>query len=81
MHRVSLAKETPFRASLQRISPIGHWPSPENARKHDVSDRIRFLEGDLFGPLAELDLHEMVDIIVSNPPYVRSGDLPRFNPR
>ncbi len=52
----------------------------ENARKHNVSDRIRFLEGDLFGPLAELDLHGMADIIVSNPPYVRSGDLPALQP-
>jgi release factor glutamine methyltransferase len=52
----------------------------ENARKHDVSDRIRFLEGDLFGPLDELDLHRKVDIIVSNPPYVRSGDLSALQP-
>ena len=51
-----------------------------NARKHSVSDRIRFLEGDLFGPLAEFDLKGMVDLIVSNPPYVRSGDLPALQP-
>jgi release factor glutamine methyltransferase len=52
----------------------------ENARKHDVLDRIRFLEGDLFEPLAKLDLQGMVDIVVSNPPYVRSGDLPSLQP-
>jgi release factor glutamine methyltransferase len=52
----------------------------ENARKHGVSDRIRFLEGDLFRPLAELDLQGMVDLIVSNPPYVRSGDLAALQP-
>ncbi len=46
----------------------------ENARRHGVSDRIRFLEGDLFGPLNELDIHNKVDIIVSNPPYIPSGD-------
>ncbi len=51
-----------------------------NARKHDVSDRIRFLEGDLFEPLTELNLHGIVDLIVSNPPYVRSGDLPTLQP-
>jgi release factor glutamine methyltransferase len=51
-----------------------------NARKHNVSDRIRFLEGDLFVPLAGLGLQGMVDIIVSNPPYVRSGDLPALQP-
>jgi release factor glutamine methyltransferase len=47
----------------------------ENARGHGVSDRIRFLEGNLFGPLEELDVRGRVDIIVSNPPYVRSTEL------
>jgi release factor glutamine methyltransferase len=47
----------------------------ENARKHGVADRIRFLEGDLFEPVDELDLQGQVDIIVSNPPYVPSADV------
>ncbi len=46
----------------------------ENAHRHGVSDRIRFLEGDLFGPLDELDILGRTDIIVANPPYVPSGD-------
>jgi release factor glutamine methyltransferase len=46
-----------------------------NARRHGVADHIRFLEGDLFEPVDELDLHGQVDIIVSNPPYVPSGDV------
>jgi len=46
----------------------------ENARRHGVSDRIRFLEGDLFGPIRELDLLSQADIIVSNPPYIPSGE-------
>ncbi len=48
----------------------------ENARRHGVSERIRFLEGDLFGPLEELDIRGRVDIITANPPYIPSGDLP-----
>lgn len=48
----------------------------ENARKHDVSDRIRFMDGNLFRPLEELDLRDRVDVITANPPYIRSGDLP-----
>jgi release factor glutamine methyltransferase len=52
----------------------------ENARDHDVADRIRFLEGDLFVPLEELDIRAGIDIIVSNPPYVKSGDLPTLQP-
>jgi release factor glutamine methyltransferase len=52
----------------------------ENARNHGVADRIRFLEGDLFGPLEELNIRGQVDIIVSNPPYVKAGDLPTLQP-
>ena len=51
-----------------------------NARKHGVSERIRFLEGDLFEPLGELDLRGRVDVITANPPYIRSDDLPRLQP-
>ena len=52
----------------------------ENARMHGVSDRIRFLEGDLFEPLEELAICGQVDIIVSNPPYVASGDCGSLQP-
>jgi release factor glutamine methyltransferase len=52
----------------------------ENARNHGVADRIRYLEGDLFDPLEELDIRGQVDIMVSNPPYVRTGDLPTLQP-
>lgn len=52
----------------------------ENASKHGVSDRIRFLDGDLFQPLEELDIRGQIDIIVSNPPYVRSGDRNTLQP-
>lgn len=44
-----------------------------NARKHGLEERVRFLEGDLFAPL---DPGERFDFIVSNPPYIRSGDIP-----
>jgi len=52
----------------------------ENARDHGVADRIRYLEGDLFEPLEELDIRGHIDIMVSNPPYVRTGDLPTLQP-
>jgi release factor glutamine methyltransferase len=38
-----------------------------NAQRHDLTERIRFLQGDLFGPLAA---DEQFEVIVSNPPYV-----------
>jgi release factor glutamine methyltransferase len=42
-----------------------------NARYHGVFDQIEFLEGDVLEPLAG----RSVDLIVSNPPYIRSGEL------
>ena len=57
-----------------------------NARRHGVEERISFLAGDLFAPVA--DMTGAFDLIVSNPPYIRCDDfvsLPRdvrdFEPR
>ncbi len=44
-----------------------------NAARHDVSDRIEFVETDL---LADVDAR--FDLIVSNPPYVRSEEMERL---
>ena len=73
---VSLAKELP-RAQVFATdrSAKALDIARQNARVHDVADRIRFFEGDLFGPLEELDIQGQVDIIVSNPPYVSAGEL------
>jgi release factor glutamine methyltransferase len=38
-----------------------------NTETHKIADRIRFLSGDLFGPL---ETNERFDIIASNPPYI-----------
>ena len=40
-----------------------------NARRHEVSERIRFVQGDLLAPLPP-DLTGRVDAVASNPPYV-----------
>ncbi len=72
---VSLAKELNAArvfATDKSVKALG--VARENAQKHGVVDRIRFLEGDLFGPLNELDILGQADIIVSNPPYIPSGD-------
>jgi release factor glutamine methyltransferase len=49
-----------------------------NAGRHGVVDRIRFLPGDLFAPIKPLP--ETFDLIVSNPPYIRTGEVPRLAP-
>jgi release factor glutamine methyltransferase len=41
-----------------------------NADRHGVADRIRFLEGDLLGPV-----DTPVNVIAANLPYVRTGDF------
>lgn len=40
-----------------------------NAARHGVSERIRFVQGDLLAPLSP-DLSGRVDAVASNPPYV-----------
>ncbi len=52
----------------------------ENARLNGVSDRIRFLEGDLFEPCEELDIRGGIDMITANPPYIPAGDLQTLQP-
>jgi release factor glutamine methyltransferase len=42
----------------------------DNAQWNDVDGRIRFLQGDLFAPIAG----ESFDMVVSNPPYVAADD-------
>lgn len=42
----------------------------ENAQRHHVADRMRFLQGDLLTALPDA---AKFDVIVSNPPYVETG--------
>jgi release factor glutamine methyltransferase len=46
----------------------------KNAKKHGVEDRTCFLQGDLFEPLDGLEGISF-DIIVSNPPYIKSEEI------
>jgi release factor glutamine methyltransferase len=59
------------------VSPEALAVARRNAEKHKVSERIRFLEGDLFAPLGGA---ERFDFILSNPPYVSTGDLACLEP-
>lgn len=49
----------------------------KNAEAHGVADRIEFVLGDLF---SSLDGGRKFHAVVSNPPYVRSGELPDLHP-
>ena len=52
-----------------------------NAETHQVGERVRFLEGDLFEPL---EAEARFDLILANPPYVPTGEadeVARHEPR
>lgn len=64
---LALARERPgARIVATDVSAKALQIARQNAETHGVSDRIRFLEGRLFEPVAG----ERFDLVVSNPPYV-----------
>jgi release factor glutamine methyltransferase len=68
---VSLAVSLPgVKIYATDISAAALEVASANCRRHDVSDRVLLLEGDLLEPL-----REPVDIIVANLPYVRKAEL------
>jgi release factor glutamine methyltransferase len=77
---VSLAQDRPqARVFAVDRSEAALSIARENARRNRAA-QIRFLAGDLFAPLEELDLAGRADIITANPPYVRSGELATLQP-
>jgi release factor glutamine methyltransferase len=49
-----------------------------NAKRHGLGDRIHFFVGDWLEPLQ--GGKQLFDMIISNPPYIRSGILPELQP-
>lgn len=56
-------------------SPQALAIAQKNAARHGVSDRSRFLQGDLFSPLSP---DERFDFVLSNPPYIPHEDLDKL---
>ena len=50
----------------------------DNACRHIVEKKIRFIQSDIFSNLHEAAENQKFDIIVSNPPYIRTEDLKRL---
>ena len=83
---VALARELPHAVVFASdISAAALEVARRNAARHGVSDRIHFLKTNLLDDL----LHEsgitgresgLLDLIVSNPPYVARDDLERLKP-
>ena len=73
---VSLAKALPrAEVSATDISRAALGVAAENARRHGVERRIAFRAGHLLTPL-----HDYVDLIVANLPYVTTADWSRLEP-
>ncbi len=70
---ISLLHELPqARAVAVDFSPAALAVAKRNAERHQVIDRLRLVESDLF---SAIDSAERFDLIVSNPPYVPVDDL------
>ncbi|MBI3596617.1 MAG: peptide chain release factor N(5)-glutamine methyltransferase [Nitrospirae bacterium] len=61
-------------------SPAALDVARSNALRHGMAGRIEFLEGDLLEPLASISLHNRIDVMTVNPPYVPAGELDRLQP-
>jgi release factor glutamine methyltransferase len=73
---VALAAELPGASILATdISSQALLVARENASAHGVTS-IRFLQGDLYEPL--LGKRKVFDLIISNPPYIPSDEIPRL---
>jgi release factor glutamine methyltransferase len=57
------------------ISAAALEVATRNAARHDVAGRVRFVQGDLFSPLAA---GEKFDFVLSNPPYIPHDDIAKL---
>jgi release factor glutamine methyltransferase len=63
------------RVTAVDVSPTALAVAAGNAQRHAVADRVTFLEGDLFGPVAG----QTFDLVVSNPPYIARSEFPALD--
>jgi release factor glutamine methyltransferase len=78
---VAVAWELPTaRVLATDISGEALEVAQRNAVRHGVQERIRFLKGDLDGPLAEATGPGSLDFLLSNPPYVAERELATLEP-
>ena len=75
---IALAVKCPTaRVRAIDVSPEALAVAKENAARHNVTDRIKFLPGDSFSALPD---KTQFDLIVSNPPYIPSAEIATLQP-
>lgn len=69
---IALAKELPrAQVTAVDVSRAALEIARENAERHGVAERVRFIESDLLSAMRG----ERFDLVVSNPPYVAEGEV------
>jgi release factor glutamine methyltransferase len=78
---LALAKELPAAQIIAAdLIPQALVVARENALHNGLDQKVTFLKGDLFQALEGLSLENSFDLIVSNPPYVPSGEIQNLAP-
>lgn len=77
----SIAQERPGTSVWATdLSPLAVRTATENAERLGLAERVCVLGGDLFAPIAQTESAERLlghtDLVISNPPYIPSADLP-----
>lgn len=52
----------------------------KNIHRQEVAGKINFIQGDLFKALNKFNLKDKVDVVISNPPYIKTGILGDLQP-
>lgn len=78
---IALAKNLPAsRVVAVDVSPAALAVARRNVETHQLAAHITLLEGDFLAPLRTLNPPHRFQVIVSNPPYIPSGEIPRLPP-
>jgi release factor glutamine methyltransferase len=78
---IALAKRLPTATfTATDISAKALEVAKKNAETHGVGNRITFLEGDLFEPLAAETAPSLFHVITANPPYIPTAEVQNLPP-
>jgi release factor glutamine methyltransferase len=78
---ISLAASFPaVKLFATESSPVAIETAKQNCQRHNLSDRITFLSGDLLAPLENIAARESLDFIAANLPYIPSKVIDTLSP-